>query len=381
MTLTLPRFLHRRWLRSGAVLPLLLAVIFPIGPTLAGAAQTATGHGQVIAQGTAQLPATPVNWWLGWADAPPSSAGSSFSRNLGFVLGDSGTTAVVSDGALGLELVWLDPGEALFVAAGTTQERSPASQTASYYWLDLLPATAADPLAQPIGATFQPEAGIQELSLIRDTLAPGEGGFIDSSAHPVLILATSGVIAIGPENEEPFLLEAGQAATIEAAAEIVEAGDAPAAYVAAIVTTRAEAPPAPAPTAGVADLGLWVLACPPGVVARPDMTNQGCVIVDPLASGLDVEITGPAISGRLTLGNSDFGDAGARLWRDVPFGTYTLTASIPPAAAGYAVRPTSEGLAINLLPGGTGYTFTIDSSLFVPGEYQRVNLDVYLLYP
>lgn len=372
---------RRRWLRSGAFLAVLLSLVVPLVPTAVGAAQTATGHGQVIAQGTAQLPAAPVGWWLGWASEPPALTGASTTRNLGFVLGDGGTTAVVSDGALGLELVWLDPGEALFVAAGTEQARSPASQTTSYYWLDLLPATAADSLAQPIGATFQPESGIQELSLVRDTLAPGESGFIDPSAHPVLVLATAGAIAVAPANDEPFLLEAGQSTTINAAAEIVGAGDAPAAYVAAIIATRSESAPAPAPVASIADLGLWVLTCPPGVVANPEMTNRGCVIVDSLASGLDVEITGPALSGALTLGNSGFGDAGARLWADVPFGTYTLTASIPPDAVGYAVRPITEGFAINLLPDGTGYTFTIDSTLFEPGEYQRVNLDVYLLYP
>jgi hypothetical protein len=369
---------HRRWLRISALLALLLSLVAPNVSAPTGA-QTATGHAQVIAQGTAQLPVAPVSWWLGWAEAP-ASTGISSTRNFGFVVGDGGTTAVVSDGALGPQLVWLDPGEALFVENGAGQERFAASQAASYYWLDLLPVTAAaDPLTQPIGATFQPEAGVQELSLVRDTLAPGESGFIEASANPVLILATSGVLAIAPANSEPFLLEAGQSTTIDAVAEIADAGASPATYVAAIITTRAEAPPAP--VASVADLGVWVLRCPPGVVAQPDMTNRGCVLVDPLTSGLEVQITGPALSGALTLGNSGFGDAGARLWTNVPFGAYTLTASIPPGAVGYAVRPVGENLAVNLLPDGTGYTFTIESSLFEPGTYQRVNLDVYLLYP
>ena len=370
----------RRWLPVSALLAMLLTVVAPTVSAPTGAAQTATGHAQVIAQGTARLPAAPVSWWLGWEEAP-ASTGILSTRNLGFVVGDGGTTAVVSDGALGPQLVWLDPGEALFVEDGAGQERFAASQAASYYWLDLLPVTAADPLAQPIGATFQPEAGVQELSLVRDTLTPGESGFIEASANPVLILATSGVLAIAPVNDEPFLLEAGQSTTIDAAAEIVGAGEAPATYVAAIITTRGEAPPAPEPVVNVADLGLWVLRCPPGVVAQPDMTNRGCVIVDPLTSGLEVQITGPALSGALTLGNSGFGDAGARLWANVPFGTYTLTASIPSGAVGYAVRPVNENLAVNLLPDGTGYTFTIDSPMFEPGTYQRVNLDVYLLSP
>ena len=34
------------------------------------------------------------------------------------------------------------------------------------------------------------------------------------------------------------------------------------------------------------------------------------------------------------------------------------------------------------LPDSAGYTFTIDGTLFDPrSDYQRVNLDVYLLYP
>jgi hypothetical protein len=359
-------------------LVLVLGLAFATIPSLTGAQSPATGHAEVIAQGTAWLPAAPATWWVGWHTEPPPVSGASPYRNLGFVLGESGTTTIVTDGALGRQLVWLDPGEALFVQADTFQERFSTGATASYFSLDLLPATAPDPLAQPIGGSIVPNGEIHELSLLRDVLVPGETGTIPSSPYSVLMVVTAGAVAVSPPTGDPFLLGAGEGATVDANAVVAGASDEPAAYVAAVLTTR----PEQAPRAGAADLGLWVSHCPPGVTAQPVMTNRGCVIGDPLASGLDVRITGPTLATPLTLANSGPGDAGARVWADVPFGTYTLTATLPPDAVGYALRPTVESLVINRLPDGTGYTFTIDGTLFDPrSDYQRVNLDVYLLYP
>ena len=70
---------------------------------------------------------------------------------------------------------------------------------------------------------------------------------------------------------------------------------------------------------GTAVLGLWVWACPPGVVAAPDMTNAGCTIVDPLASGLGLSITGPALADPLSMADTVPADAGARAWEGVPY--------------------------------------------------------------
>ena len=361
-----------------AALLLMLGLAFGAMPAPTGAQSPATGHAQVIAQGTASLPGEPVTWWVGWHVEPPPVTGASPYRNLGFVLGESGTTTVVTDGALGRQLVWLDPGEALFVQADSFQERFASGAPASYFSLDLLPAGASDPLAQPIGSAIAPSGDIHEMSLLRDVLVSGETELLPGSPYPLLVLATAGEVAVSPPTGTPFLLGAGEAATIDATSVVAGTSGEPAAYVAAVLTTR----PEQAPRAGVTDLGLWISRCPPGVTAQPVMTNLGCAIGDPLSSGLEIRITSPSLATPLTFANSGPGDAGARVWADVPFGTYTLTATLPPDAVGYALRPTVEGLVINRLPDGTGYTFTIDGSLFDPrSDYQRVNLDVYLLYP
>ena len=125
---------------------------------------------------------------------------------------------------------------------------------------------------------------------------------------------------------------------------------------------------------------MWVWACPPGVVAAPDMTNAGCAIVDPLASGLGLSITGPALASPLSMADTVPADAGARAWEGVPYGDYTLTATLPAGYDGYAVRSQRSDFPVRLLSGGTGYAFTISANLFDPSEdYHRVNIDVYLL--
>ncbi|MBA2520612.1 MAG: hypothetical protein H0V24_13170 [Chloroflexia bacterium] len=369
-----------RWFPAGRVMTLILTLTVGIGGLLTSAAAQSPGDGQaqVIAQGSAWLPAEPVVWWIALQATPPTSPPSTF-RQLGFVLGDSGATTIITEGVLGDQLVWLDPGEAIFVPLDTRQDRLSSSFAATFYTLDLLPisATPGPPLT-PVGAPFTPAPNLHELSLRRGVLGPGGISRVPGGAYPALLLATSGTIAVSPEFGAGFTLAAGEATTIETAATITPLGPGPAAYVAAVVTTRAEQ----APVYGVVDLGLWVHHCPPGVTARPSMANAGCVIGDPLGSGVTVNVAGPALATPLTLANSAFGDAGARVWPAVPFGPYTLTAVLPPGAIGYAVRPGNAGLEVNLRPDGTGYTFTIDGSLFDPrGGYWRVNLDLYLLYP
>lgn len=351
------------------------------GP-LAGAAAQApvAGQAQVIAQGTAWLPADPVAWWVTQQAAPAALPQSPF-RHLGFVLGDQGTTTIITEGVPGDQLVWLDPGEALFVPRDIHQDRSSTGFPAAYYAIELLPATVVpDPPAFQGSASFLPIPDLYELSLLRDVLIPGATSALPASPYPTLILATSGAVVVTPEQGQGVILEAGQAASVEGnvGVAISAAGSEVGSYVAAVIASRNEQ----APSSGVADLGIWVWTCPPGVTARPDMSEAGCAITDPLASGLEVNITGSSLATPLTLANSGFGDAGARVWPTVPFGTYTLTATLPPGAAGYAVRPGTDQFAVELRPDGTGYTFTIDGGLFdLRSDYWRVNLDVYLLYP
>lgn len=370
-----PRWIGRN-AHVGMVLMFLLGLLITPVPA---AAQATDGHAQVIAQGTASLPQGEYMWWLGWRPEPFDGEGVSPYRDTGFVLGDFGTTNVLTDGVLGKQLVWLDPGEALFVQQDSFQERFAATDGASYYTLDLLPAGRVNARGLAIGGPIFPDTSIHELTLYRDVLTPGETGILARGTQPVLVLATAGAIQVNTVSGSVFTLNPGEAITISNAAAISAISAVPAAYVAAYLESRT----APGPATGAADdLGVWVLACPPGVTAQPDMSGRGCQFVDALSSGLELTITSPALSGPLTLANSEFGDAGARLWSAVPFSTYTITATLPPGAVGYAVRPVSPTYSINLLPDGSGYTFTIDGNMFDPrSDYWRVNFEVYILYP
>jgi hypothetical protein len=375
--MTIPGFQWRFGgkIHVGLAIGFLMSLLISPPPT---AAQSADSHAQVIAQGTASLPYGEYTWWVGWRPEPFEGEGVSPYRDTGFLLGDTGTTTVLTDGALGQQLVWLDPGEGLFVQQDSFQERSAATNDASYYTLDLLPTGRVNARGTAIGAPILPDASIQELTLYRDVLAPGETGVLPGGSQPVLILPTAGAVQVSLFSGEVLTLNPGEAGTIAGAAAISAISAGPATFVAAYVEART----APGPATGAADLGVWVLVCPPGVTAQPDMSGRGCQYVDPLTSGLGLTITSPALSGPLTLGNSGPGDAGARVWSAIPFSTYTLTATLPRGAVGYAVRPATSGFQINLLPVGSGYSFTIDGTLFDPrSDYWRANFEVFLLYP
>ena len=133
-------------------------------------------------------------------------------------------------------------------------------------------------------------------------------------------------------------------------------------------------------TGAPATLGIFVWQCAPGVVARPDMTGADCVRVDPLASGFDVAIAGGGLAAPLTLAGTAPADAAGRLWQNVPLGDYTITATLPPGADGYALRSARADFPIRLLPDGTGYTFALTDALFDPAsDLRRVNIEAYLL--
>lgn len=130
-------------------------------------------------------------------------------------------------------------------------------------------------------------------------------------------------------------------------------------------------------------VGVSIWDCPPGVVAMPEMSGAGCSLVRPEASGLGLTLAGGGLEVPLTLDNAHAGDGDARFARfwDVPLGDYTLTATLPLGASGYAVRSTRPDVPARLLPDGTGYVVTLDGGTFSPGADPRVHLDAYLLHP
>jgi hypothetical protein len=361
------------------LLPIVVVTLLLLGPgSASGLHAQIASQGQVIAQGTASLPAEELIWWVERKSAPTETGGDSPYRPLGFILGDTGTTTIVSGGSPGRQLVWLDPGEALFLPKDQFQERFTTTPPAFFYTIDLIPATAQHPPAQPIGTPIVPALGINELTLVRDTLWPGGASYLPASSNPVLILATEGAVNVSSEGAAPFRLNAGQASTVTGTTTVTSASLDASTYVAALITPRDEQ----VPTTGAVDLGFGVSACPPGVTAQPDMSDLGCAFVDPLASGVDLQISGPALETPLTLANSLPADAGARVWTAVPFGDYTLQATLPPGASGYAIRATTRGVTVTPLPGGDGYALRLDGSIVDPrSDYWRGNFHVYLLYP
>ena len=138
--------------------------------------------------------------------------------------------------------------------------------------------------------------------------------------------------------------------------------------------------PVAPPSGALVTLGLFLSACPPGVVAAPDMTRSGCTPIDPIAAGFGVRLTGSALSGALTLNDTVPGDAGARVWEGLPLGAYTIAVTLPPGYDGYALRSYRSGFPVTLLADRTGYTFTLSDNLFDPSDnLRRVNIEAYLL--
>ena len=363
------------WLTLLLVLVMLGSL--PSGRAAALRQEVGERPGFELARITAGMPWDPVGWRIISALAQPAAEAPMAERSLGFVFTDV-DPVVVTDA--GQESLLLPPGSAWVVGQGEAQRRASVGLNAvPYVGIELVVEpdlragySLGSAELQFAGAVFTPPSEPADLVLTRYDLADEQRLSFEGHPWPVLVLATAGELLLGPVGSGARYLGPGDAGSFAESFSLTAVGGA-----ASVVTASLRISP---PFGGDqrVDVGVWTWACPVGVIAAPDMRNRGCELVDPRRLGMDLRLTGPD-GGRSLAADAVTGDAGALVWDGVPLGGYNLVAVLPPGFAGYAARSFDPTFAIRLRPDGTGYTFEIEDGLFVPGEYRRVNLDIYLL--
>jgi hypothetical protein len=318
--------------RLNVTLPVLITILIALTLPVASIAadSPARGHAEVIAQGVAVLPPAPVVWNVAHEPVPTAGTTSQL-RDLGFVVADGESILVSVEG--GGEAL-LDSGEAAFVAGGAEQTRTGIGQAeASAYAITLATqGQAIEQNDQPVfvGDPFPSPSGKRDLSLVRDVLQEGETGELPMAASgaPVLLLVTSGELAVTGAGETSMLAAGGAA---EFTADLtIESLSGPATYAAVVIGAEL------VPVADSASITVSFFGCPPGVTATDANTVECLPIIGGTGAAIDSESEGILLSLDQAIDNGD----GSYTWSDLPFGIYTVTDIVLPAEydGNYAIR-------------------------------------------
>jgi Bacterial TSP3 repeat len=243
----LPR--ARRLAPAAAAVAAAAAIAVASHDSAAGRQHAAPGHAEVIAQGIVDLDEGPYSWTTAalsvGRDGPPIEATAAT-----FLLGahDSPVFVAASTG----DRVLLDPGEAVFVAPGTTARLGELDHPGPSATLTRL---TLSPTPEPGGAAaLEPGAGRYDIDLWRDVLDPREGFALPASAVPVAVLLASGTADVTSPGGALHAITADVVLLAEPGSAIANTGDDPAVILAAIVsdagTPADHAAASSTPTAG-----------------------------------------------------------------------------------------------------------------------------------
>jgi hypothetical protein len=218
---------------------------------------TATGRGQVIAQGITRLPKGNLVWTIQRVDVPGQEGTAVDTFPIGFALADGSTVATLDDAGNVLDI--LDDGEAAFLPNGKSGAVAAwRSDTASLYEIALVSADDAASGAAPgtvVGQPFAPPNGRAfEIELARSTLGNGDAVTIpvSRSSTPTLFLQTAGTSELTPAGGQAVELTAGQYALLLDEVVARGVGDQPAAFAVVAIgdSTGARGGAASTPQAG-----------------------------------------------------------------------------------------------------------------------------------
>jgi hypothetical protein len=320
----------------------LMVLALGLGPAtaavrLAQGDSPARGHAEVVAHGVASLPAGRAIWRV--AHRTVAAAGlTGGGRAVGFLVADQGSLLVTDEP--GQRRTLLAPGEALLTRGESEPPQIAGGDgEASYYALEIVPATSADrevagsAFASP---PFTAPVGERDVDLVRDVLKPGEIGTVAAGEAPTLVLATRGMPRIEASDGATASLKPGEAAVFGGELTVTATGQSGAAFVAAVVgrevtTGQAGGTPvaapagSPAPTSGA--IAITIYGCPSDL--RPDQFSPTTCDRDPTAAEIGLfgqrqgkdDVTVPPAR------------AGSPSWSSLAFGDYLLRAT--DSAPGY----------------------------------------------
>ncbi len=223
----------------------------------AQSAASSTGHAQVIAQAIFDLSNGPLTWSVSTIEAEAQQSDLAANGISGFALGTDGDV-VIRAGAnartqlAGGEALAVRPGDNLTVQAAGDDQGS----------LSLLTLSPAEPTgpgnASQTGEVFASPGGSRDIELVGDILVENETVEIPAAAAPIFVLVTEGSLAIVGDDDETWVVQAGETALVPS--DLVATGETeePTRFVAAVIG---------------ADLGEEPDSDPDSSPATPDAKN------------------------------------------------------------------------------------------------------------
>jgi hypothetical protein len=220
----------------------------------------------VIAQGLVDFPEGRLAWTAQQERA--EQAGTDVDApGTQFILADQGSIVV----ATGEESrVLLAPGEAEFDPARLPANVTAVDSAGAGYWSVMLSPGGGDASAPPL----EPGAGVRDVNLLRDVLAPGEFMSL-ASDHPAFVLVTAGQLAVGGGAGQ--VLAAGGSATVPGVGLLANQGTEPAIVVVAVIGD----PLAPEPDTSTATTGVPTTAQTSTSAPSTTTTPATTVAIDP----------------------------------------------------------------------------------------------------
>lgn len=287
-----------RGLAAWAGMPLAMAVLLALTAVGAAAQQTAPSpeftvgapHLQTIAQGLAALDG-PVVWRVREVGLSPSAAPETVAAS--FTLQRTGNAVVRNEATT--RRTRLEPGEAVFLAAGDSFSRYSIGADPAIAWVvELLPQAAA--AAAGAGTTlFTSEpvtdypVGTFDVELMRGVMLPGEVTELPAHTGPALVMITSGRLQVSAVGQPPAPMGAGSGMLAPGALTLRNGDTQPAAFVVASIgqsvdgAEAAPAAPAAPTTPAAAPTASPLLQTPAPPPTQPVLTPTvvAPVVLDP----------------------------------------------------------------------------------------------------
>lgn len=242
----------RRATSPKAFVTLLVLVLALSGATAVGSnAQPGVSlpsTGQVIAHGVDTLPGAAMTWRLGVLTAAPGTTAEFGTFDTGFAIGDQ--QPIITTELPSGESTYLEQGQAMFHAGGSTLRVASASGMDMPY-LDIdLTTDAPDPGASWIGEAFTAPAGTHAIRLTGDAMTPSETGtFVPANDLPYMVYAFAGSLQVTDDNGVITELMAGDATQLSGTASLLAGATTGARWMIASIGPQVAVPPLPTPVA------------------------------------------------------------------------------------------------------------------------------------
>jgi hypothetical protein len=202
---------------------------------------TPISHGEVIAQGLAIPPTEAAAWRVREVTLPTADQAESETDGFSFTLQMQGVSVMRND--ITNKRARLEAGEAYFMSADDPYTRRGEGDRSSRAWIFEVVAPNASTEGLEGDVIFTSDsieswpAGVRDLEMIRNILAPGESSALPIHVAPALVMITSGSVEVVEPGGTPRTLNARQGLVADELT-LTNTGDDAASYVVVTIGQR-----------------------------------------------------------------------------------------------------------------------------------------------